>query len=66
MSNSRSASPSVTSAEANKRKLNSMPTDLSTSENSNSPNSTPAKKPKLETPSLPATFAGVVNANNKE
>lgn len=66
-SNSRSVSPSLSqNSESNKRKGSSMPMDLGTSDNSNSPVTTPAKKMKLETMQLPPTFAGVVNANNKE
>ncbi|XP_013102153.1 general transcription factor IIF subunit 1 [Stomoxys calcitrans] len=65
--NSRSATPTFNN-DASKRKLNSMPGDLTASENSNSPISTPSKRPKTEslTPSLPSTFAGVVNTNNKD
>ncbi|XP_075146109.1 transcription factor IIFalpha [Haematobia irritans] len=65
--NSRSATPTFNN-DVNKRKLNSMPGDLTASENSNSPLSTPSKRPKTEsiTPSLPSTFAGVVNTNNKD
>ncbi|XP_055377506.1 general transcription factor IIF subunit 1 isoform X2 [Condylostylus longicornis] len=61
---SRGSSPAVSSQEANKRKFNNMPSDLTGSDNSNSPINTPAKKLKMETPSLPPTFAGVVNMNN--
>uniref|UniRef100_A0A034WDU1 Transcription initiation factor IIF subunit alpha n=4 Tax=Bactrocera TaxID=47832 RepID=A0A034WDU1_BACDO len=44
-----------------------MPSDLTASENSNSPVSTPAKRTKTDTtPIVPSTFAGVVNANNKD
>ncbi|XP_052865979.1 general transcription factor IIF subunit 1 [Anopheles cruzii] len=68
--NSRSASPSVGQLDANKRKMagSNMPsTDLTGSDNSNSPVSTPAKKVKLEsTPSLPPTFAGIVNSSSKD
>ncbi|KAM7361167.1 transcription factor IIFalpha [Cochliomyia hominivorax] len=65
--NSRSATPTFNN-DANKRKMNSMPSDLTASENSNSPVSTPAKRPKTEvsTPSLPSTFAGVVSSNSKD
>lgn len=65
--NSRSATPTFNN-DANKRKMNSMPSDLTASENSNSPVSTPAKRPKTEmsTPSLPSTFAGVVSSQSKE
>lgn len=68
VNSSRSGSPSIATLEANKRKASSMPSDLggTTSENSNNPVATPAKKIKLETPALPATFANVVNVNNKE
>jgi transcription initiation factor TFIIF subunit alpha len=62
-SNSRSASPSVSNAasesNSNKRKApqhSMIPLDLG-SENSNSPSSTPAKKSKMDTPSLPPTFS---------
>ncbi|XP_063709007.1 general transcription factor IIF subunit 1-like [Culicoides brevitarsis] len=61
-SNSRSGSPSL-SQESNKRKGSSMPSDL-TSENSNSPVSTPAKKMKLDGPMIPPTFSGVVNSKD--
>ncbi|XP_011206715.1 general transcription factor IIF subunit 1 [Bactrocera dorsalis] len=67
--NSRSATPTGTSPNsATKRKVNnSMPSDLTASENSNSPVSTPAKRTKTDTtPIVPSTFAGVVNANNKD
>lgn len=59
---------------SNKRKLASLPTDIGSagnsngpsnlggSENSNSPTVTPAKKPKYDTPSLPASFAGVISS----
>ncbi|XP_030373967.1 general transcription factor IIF subunit 1 [Scaptodrosophila lebanonensis] len=58
---SRSATPTL-SNDNNKRKLNSLPSDLTGSDTSNSPVSTPAKKPKNEiSTSLPSTFAGVVN-----
>lgn len=70
--NSRSGSP-LTVGTSNKRKAppsNSMPSDLAStvSDNSNSPTATPVKKPKIDsnaTPSVPSTFAGVIN-NNKE
>lgn len=68
--NSRSASPSVSQFDSNKRKMtgSNMPTtDLTGSDNSNSPVSTPAKKVKTDiTPSLPPTFAGIVNATSKD
>ncbi|XP_018787993.1 PREDICTED: general transcription factor IIF subunit 1 [Bactrocera latifrons] len=67
--NSRSATPTGSSPNsATKRKVNnSMPSDLTASENSNSPVSTPAKRTKTDTtPIVPSTFAGVVNANNKD
>ncbi|XP_059621621.1 general transcription factor IIF subunit 1 [Phlebotomus argentipes] len=65
-SSSSKASRNSAQAESNKRKASSLPSDLSTPENScSSPVNTPGKKPKLDTPSLPATFAGVV-ASNKE
>ncbi|EDW81630.1 uncharacterized protein Dwil_GK12178 [Drosophila willistoni] len=59
---SRSVTPTLGN-EANKRKvMNSLPSDLTGSDTSNSPNSTPAKRPKNEiSNSLPSTFAGVVN-----
>lgn len=61
---SRSASPN-TVQDSGKRKLN-MPTDLTTSENSNSPISTPAKKTKLDTPLVPSSFAGVINTTSRD
>lgn len=74
-SNSRSASPSLDILAAGpsglKRKL---PTDLGSggnsngaSENSNSPNVTPAKKTKHDTPmqSVPSSFAGVISSNKE-
>uniref|UniRef100_A0AAG5CU90 Transcription initiation factor IIF subunit alpha n=1 Tax=Anopheles atroparvus TaxID=41427 RepID=A0AAG5CU90_ANOAO len=68
--NSRSASPSVSQFDSNKRKMagSNMPTtDLTGSDNSNSPVSTPAKKMKSDsTPSLPPTFAGIVNSTSKD
>uniref|UniRef100_A0A182N7B4 Transcription initiation factor IIF subunit alpha n=1 Tax=Anopheles dirus TaxID=7168 RepID=A0A182N7B4_9DIPT len=67
--NSRSASPSVSQFDSLKRKMtgSNMPTtDLTGSDNSNSPVSTPAKKPKSDTPSLPPTFAGIVNSTSKD
>ncbi|ALC47011.1 TfIIFalpha, partial [Drosophila busckii] len=58
---SRSATPTPTN-DASKRKLNSLPSDLTGSDTSNSPNSTPAKRPKNElSNSLPSSFAGVVS-----
>lgn len=71
--NSRSASPSLDVLAAGpsgmKRKL---PTDLGAggnsngaSENSNSPNVTPAKKTKYDTPSLPASFSGAISGNRE-
>lgn len=72
--NSRSASPSIDTLAAGpsglKRKL---PTDLGSggnsnggaSENSNSPNVTPAKKTKYDTPSVPSSFAGVISSNRE-
>ena len=68
-SNSRSASPSIAQLESNKRKAGAnMPiADFTGSDNSNSPMSTPAKKPRMDgLPSLPKNFAGVVNVNSKE
>lgn len=67
--NSRSATPTgALPNSATKRKVNnSMPSDLTASESSNSPVSTPAKRTKTDsTPMVPSTFAGVVNANNKD
>ena len=67
--NSRSGSPVDNgSSNSNKRKIasNSLPSDLTlatASDNSNSPTATPAKKPKMEMPSLP-TFAGTVSAKD--
>ncbi|XP_055315238.1 general transcription factor IIF subunit 1-like [Sitodiplosis mosellana] len=72
--NSRSASPSMEVLAAGpsglKRKL---PSDLGlggnsngASENSNSPNVTPAKKTKYDTPSVPASFAGVISSNKDD
>lgn len=72
-SNSRSASPSIDLLAAGpsgqKRKL---PTDFGASgnsngasENSNSPNVTPAKKTKYDAPSVPASFAGVISSNKE-
>lgn len=65
--NSRSATPTFNN-DANKRKMNSMPSDLTASENSNSPVSTPAKRTKTDmlTPSLPSSFSGVVSSGSKE
>lgn len=71
--NSRSASPSMDSLLGGpsglKRKL---PTDLGlggnsngASENSNSPNITPAKKTKYDTPTVPSSFAGVVSSSKE-
>uniref|UniRef100_A0A1B0AK89 Transcription initiation factor IIF subunit alpha n=1 Tax=Glossina pallidipes TaxID=7398 RepID=A0A1B0AK89_GLOPL len=61
---SRSTTPTF-SSDNSKRKLNSMPGDLTASENSNSPVNTPAKRIKTEiASSLPSTFAGVVNATS--
>jgi len=58
--NSRSASPVD-------KQRKSMPTDLGVSENSNSPSSTPAKRPKLDPPpSLPPSFANVANTNSRD
>ncbi|XP_017874927.1 PREDICTED: general transcription factor IIF subunit 1 [Drosophila arizonae] len=58
---SRSATPTQLN-DSSKRKMNSLPSDLTGSDTSNSPSSTPAKRPKNElTNSLPSSFAGVVN-----
>uniref|UniRef100_A0A1Q3FWS1 Transcription initiation factor IIF subunit alpha n=1 Tax=Culex tarsalis TaxID=7177 RepID=A0A1Q3FWS1_CULTA len=68
--NSRSASPSVSQFDSNKRKMgasNNMPTtDLTGSDNSNSPMSTPAKKAKFDGPTFPPTFSGLVSSNSKD
>ncbi|KXJ69666.1 hypothetical protein RP20_CCG026216 [Aedes albopictus] len=68
--NSRSASPSMSQLEGNKRKLagSNMPmADFTGSDNSNSPVSTPAKKAKMDsTPSLPPTFTGLVSSNSRD
>ncbi|XP_037928970.1 general transcription factor IIF subunit 1-like [Teleopsis dalmanni] len=67
VNNSRSVTPTTFSAEANKRKLNNMPTDLTGSENSNSPVTTPAKRTKPDmAPTLPSTFAGVVTGSKDD
>lgn len=64
---SKSTSRNASQGESNKRKASSLPSDLSTPENScSSPVNTPGKKIKLDTPSLPASFAGVVGGSNKE
>ncbi|XP_053694782.1 general transcription factor IIF subunit 1 [Sabethes cyaneus] len=67
--NSRSASPSASQQEGMKRKLagSNMPSaDLTGSDNSNSPMSTPAKKIKMDSAmSLPPTFTGLVS-NSKD
>ncbi|XP_055850178.1 general transcription factor IIF subunit 1 [Episyrphus balteatus] len=64
---SRAGTPTGMSTDINKRKGNSMPSDLTGSENSNSPLSTPAKRMKVESaPALPSTFAGVVNSSNSK
>ncbi|EDV93809.1 general transcription factor IIF subunit 1 [Drosophila grimshawi] len=58
---SRSATPTLMN-DASKRKMNSLPSDLTGSDTSNSPSSTPAKRPKSElSNSLPSSFAGVVS-----
>ncbi|KAH8344125.1 hypothetical protein KR084_004668, partial [Drosophila pseudotakahashii] len=55
---SRSATPTL-STDASKRKMNSLPSDLTGSDTSNSPTSTPAKRPKNEiSTSLPTSFSG--------
>ncbi|XP_058824645.1 general transcription factor IIF subunit 1 [Topomyia yanbarensis] len=68
--NSRSASPSMSQLEASKRKMagSNMPTaDLTGSDNSNSPISTPAKKAKMDSAlALPPTFTGLVSSNSKD
>ncbi|XP_058452815.1 general transcription factor IIF subunit 1 [Malaya genurostris] len=68
--NSRSASPSMNQLEGNKRKMagSNMPTaDLTGSDNSNSPMSTPAKKTKMDSAlALPPTFTGLVSSNSKD
>lgn len=71
---SRSASPGpevacTSSSSTMKRKAqgNSLPSDLTTPDSSNSPVNTPAKKPKVDTLTLPSSFSGVVSSNsNKE
>lgn len=67
---SRSASPAPDSSSLQKRKAGvsgtSLPSDLTTPDSSNSPINTPAKKPKLDTLSLPASFAGVVSSQSKD
>ncbi|GAB0088102.1 Transcription initiation factor IIF subunit alpha [Sergentomyia squamirostris] len=68
-SSSKGAAKNSSHAESLKRKATSLPSDLSTPENScSSPITTPGKKMKLDTPSLslPASFAGVVNSSSKE
>lgn len=58
--NSRSGSPAQLDA---KRKMTSMPTDLGMiSENSNSPTATPAKRVKMDQPSLPISMSSVTSA----
>ncbi|KAH8318767.1 hypothetical protein KR074_005693, partial [Drosophila pseudoananassae] len=55
---SRSATPTL-STDPSKRKLNSLPSDLTGSDTSNSPTSTPAKRSKNEiSTSLPTSFSG--------
>ncbi|KAI8044227.1 hypothetical protein M5D96_000378 [Drosophila gunungcola] len=55
---SRSATPTL-ATDVSKRKMNSLPSDLTGSDTSNSPTSTPAKRPKNEiTTSLPTSFSG--------
>ncbi|KAH8380693.1 hypothetical protein KR009_004649, partial [Drosophila setifemur] len=55
---SRSATPTL-STDASKRKMNSLPSELTNSDTSNSPTSTPAKRPKNEiSTSLPSSFSG--------
>lgn len=65
------------SSNPHKRKMFSLPTDLGSggnsngglsvggSENSNSPNVTPAKKAKYDAPPLPVSFAGVVSGSRE-
>lgn len=69
-SNSRSASPSVSTGPTtvDKRKVvTSMPTDLGmNSENSNSPTATPAKRVKMDQPTLPSSISNVVNCSNSK
>lgn len=65
---SRSGSPGAEASSSLKRKGqgSSLPSDLTSPDSSNSPVNTPAKKPKMDTVSLPASFSGVVSTNSKE
>lgn len=65
--NSRTASPGPDpSTSKRKGQGSSLPSDLTTPDSSNSPVNTPAKKPRLESMQLPASFAGVVSSSNKD
>ncbi|XP_002137699.2 general transcription factor IIF subunit 1 [Drosophila pseudoobscura] len=56
---SRSSTPTPANNDVNKRKMNSLPSDLTGSDTSNSPTSTPAKRTKNEiSTSLPTSFSG--------
>ncbi|SPP84246.1 general transcription factor IIF subunit 1 [Drosophila guanche] len=56
---SRSSTPTPANNDASKRKMNSLPSDLTGSDTSNSPTSTPAKRTKNEIQtSLPTSFSG--------
>ncbi|XP_022223015.1 general transcription factor IIF subunit 1 [Drosophila obscura] len=56
---SRSSTPTPANNDASKRKMNSLPSDLTGSDTSNSPTSTPAKRTKNEiSTSLPTSFSG--------
>lgn len=63
--NSRSTSPGPESLKR-KAAVSSLPSDLTSPDSSNSPGSTPVKKPKLDAVSLPPSFTGVVSSINKE
>lgn len=64
---SRSASPGPdTSSLKRKGQGSSLPSDLTTPDSSNSPINTPAKKPKMDTVSLPTSFSGVGGSSSKE
>ncbi|XP_017141584.1 general transcription factor IIF subunit 1 [Drosophila miranda] len=56
---SRSSTPTPANNDVSKRKMNSLPSDLTGSDTSNSPTSTPAKRTKNEiSTSLPTSFSG--------
>lgn len=66
---SRSASPgpeASSSSQKRKGQGSSLPSDLTTPDSSNSPVNTPAKKPKMDTVSLPASFSGVVSSSKED